>query len=129
MTDEEYFAEKDAEIELIKQQAFDDGFKKGFEANVSSKLIKDLQDDANFWEMKCREIWSKAGGMNPMNKDYKTFLPGGQFRWEGDGTWPPCVVEVLEVFDADTIKVTLLDDDGEYELSERYVHPSELKPV
>tara|TARA_R100000951_G_scaffold46965_1_gene40179 strand:- start:67 stop:426 length:360 start_codon:yes stop_codon:yes gene_type:complete len=117
------------DIELIKKQAFDDGFKKGFEANVSSKLIKDLQDDANFWEMKCREIWSKAGGMNPMNKDYKNFLPGEQFSWEGDRTSSPCSVEIVEVFDVDTIKVTLLDDDGTYLLSERYVHPSELKPV
>ena len=61
MTDEEYFAEKDAEIELIKKQALDDGFKKGFEANVSSKLIKDLQDDANWWEMKCREAYEVLG--------------------------------------------------------------------
>ena len=88
-----------------------------------------LQDDANFWEMKCREIWSKAGGTNPMNKDYKNFLPGEQFSWEGDRTSSPCVVEIVEVFDVDTIKVTLLDDDGTHLLSERYVHPSELKPV
>ena len=61
MTDIEYFAELDAETDIIKKKAFDDGFKKGFEANVSSKLIKDLQDDANFWEMKCREAYEVLG--------------------------------------------------------------------
>ncbi len=61
MTDQEYHDELDAETELIKKQAFDAGFKKGFEANVSSKLIKDLQDDANFWEMKCREAYEVLG--------------------------------------------------------------------
>lgn len=88
-----------------------------------------LQDDANFWEMKCREIWSKAGGMNPMNKDYKNFFPGEQFSWEGDQTSSPCVVEIVEVFDADTIKVATLDTKGIRMLLERYVHPSELKPL
>ncbi len=105
------------DIELIKKQAFDDGFKKGFEANVSSKLIKDLQDDANFWEMKCREIWSKAGGMNPMNKDYKNVFVGSQFSWKGD------LVEVVEVVDVNTVVVANFDNESEHE-----VHPSELKP-
>lgn len=56
MTDEEYFAEQDAVTELITKQAFDEGFKKGFEANVSSELIKVLQDDAEHWKSECQKL-------------------------------------------------------------------------